>query len=155
MGTRTTVEGFDVIGSDDGKVGTIVAVDHDLLIVEGGLVRKTRHAVPVVFAEEADDRTVRLTVSKELVVDSPDVKDGEIDRRAVAQHYGLAEGYDSPETEGLGETTADDPAWSADEEAQRIGVEPPAQQRARIREGDSEAGLRGRQIIPPDAHDRV
>jgi hypothetical protein len=152
---RTTVEGFDVIGSDDGKVGTIVAVDHDLLIVEGGLVRKTRHAIPVVFAEQADDRTVRLTVSKELVVDSPDVKDGQLDRQAVARHYGLADGYDSPETEGLGETTADDPAWSADEEAQRVGVEPAPQRRAQIREGESDAGLRGRQIIPPDADDSV
>lgn len=144
-----------MIGSDDGKIGTIVAVDEDLLIVEGGLVRKTRHAIPVAFAEQGDDRTVRLTVSKELVVDSPDVKDGEVDRQAVARHYGLADGYAAPETEGLGETTPDDPAWSADEEAQRTGVEPATQQRARIREGESEVGLRGRQIIPPDAHDHV
>jgi hypothetical protein len=151
----TPVEGFEVIGSDDNKVGTIVAVDHDLLIVEGGLVRKTRHAIPVAFAEQGDDRTVRLTVSKALVDDSPDVKDGEVDRQAVARHYGLAEGYDAPETEGLGQTTADDPAWSAEEEAQRTGVEPATQQRARMREGDFEAGLRGRQIIPPDAHDHV
>jgi hypothetical protein len=46
---------------------------------------------------------VRLSISKELVEGSPAVEDGELDRRAVAAHYGLAEGEDAPETEGEGE----------------------------------------------------
>ena len=46
-----------------------------------------------------------------------------------------------------------DPARSAEQEELRTGVEPAAAQRARIREGKSEAGVRGRQIIPSDPHE--
>jgi hypothetical protein len=72
------VEGFEVIGTDDHKVGEVVAAEGDLLIVEAGLLRKTRHAIP---------------------------------------------------------------------------AEPAPERRARIREGESDAGVRGRTIIPPDSHD--
>ena len=50
-------------------------------------------------------------------------------------------------------TMPDDPARSAEQEELRTGVEPAAAQRARIREGKSEAGVRGRQIIPSDPHE--
>ncbi|HET7807171.1 MAG TPA: hypothetical protein VFK71_01660 [Gaiellaceae bacterium] len=147
------MNGYEVIGSDDGKVGEVVAVEGDLLIVEGGLLRKTRHAIPTTFAHANDDeRVVRLSLAKELVESSPKV-DGDVDRHAVAEHYGLAEGYEAPATEGYGELTPDDPAWSAEQEERRTGVEPAPEQRARIREGESDAGLRGRPIIPPDSHD--
>ena len=148
------MEGYEVIGSDDAKIGTIVGVEDDLLIVEGGLVRKTRHAVPVAFADSGDDRAVRLTVAKDLVADSPAVDD-ELDRRAIAEYYGLAEGYEDPETKGYGEVTSDDPAWSAEQQELRTGVEPAAQRRARIREGDSEAGPRGHQVLPRDDDTRI
>jgi hypothetical protein len=148
------MNGYEVIGSDDGKVGEVVAVEGDLLIVEGGLLRKTRHAIPATFAHANDDeRVVRLSLAKELVESSPKVADGDVDRHAVAEHYGLAEGYEAPATEGYGELTPDDPAWSAEQEERRTGVEPASEQRARIREGESDAGLRGRPIIPPDSHD--
>jgi hypothetical protein len=146
--------GYEVVGSDDHKVGKVAALEGDLLIVEGGLLHKTKHAIPKAFAHPDDDeQVVRLTISKELVDDSPALKNGEIDRRAVAQHYGLAEGYEDPETKGYGEVLPDDPAWSAEQEALRTGVEPAPQRRARIREGEEEPGLRGRPIIPPDSHD--
>jgi hypothetical protein len=87
---------------------------------------------------------VRLTVSKELVEDSPTFKEGELDRQAAAAHYGLAEAHDEPEP--------DDPAVSAEQEGLRSGVEPAAQQRVASREGQ-EPGVRGRPIIPPDPHD--
>jgi len=150
------MENYDVIGSDDHKVGHVVAVEGDFLIVEGGLLRKTRHAIPKAFAHVDDEeRVVRLTISKELVDTSPKLENGELDRRAVAEHFGLAEGYEDPETKGYGELTPDDPARSAEQEELRTGVEPAAERRARVREGESEAGLRGRQIIPSDPHDPV
>jgi hypothetical protein len=155
-GTGAAVEGYDVIGSDDHKLGQVAAVDGDLLIVEGGLLRKTRHAVPLTFADADDgEQVVRLTISKQLVDESPPLENGEVDRQAVAEHYGLAQAYAEPGTEGYGELTRDDPAWTAEEQELRTGVEPAPSQRARMREGTSEAGPRGRQIIPPDAHDKV
>lgn len=155
-GTGAPVEGYDVIGSDDHKVGHVVAVDGDLLIVEGGMLRKTRHAIPKAFThEDAEERVVRLSIAKELVDDSPRLENGTVDRGAVAKHYGLAEGYEDPETKGYGELTPDDPARSAEQDELRTGVEPTPERRARIRDGESEAGLRGRPIIPPDPHDPV
>ncbi len=148
------MEGYEVIGSDDSKIGHVVEIEDGLLIVEGGFLGKSRNAVPSVFAQTDDDeQVVRLSISKELVEQSPAVEDGDLDRRAVAAHYGLAEGEDAPETEGEGELRPDDPAWSAEHEELRSGVEPAAERRARIREGESEAGPRGRQIIPSDPRD--
>jgi hypothetical protein len=148
------MEGYEVIGSDDCKLGHVVDVDGEFVIVEDGRLRKTRHAIPKAFAHADDQQeVVRLTVSKELVQDSPPLKNGDLDRRAVAEHFGLAEGYDDPETKGYGEVTPDDPAWSAEQEALRTGVETAPEQRVRIQKGESEAGLRGRPIIPPDSHD--
>jgi hypothetical protein len=148
------VEGYEVFGSDGAKVGEVAKVEGDFLIVESGLLRKSHHAVPRTFAHaEEGERVVRLTISKELVADSPSVEDGELDRRAVAAHYGLAEGDVAPETAGYGELRPDDPAWSAEYEQRRSGVEPAPQRRARIREGESEAGPHGRPIIPPDPHE--
>ena len=146
--------GYEVVGRDEHKIGKVAAIEGDLLIVEGGLLHKTRHAIPKTFAHPDDDeQVVRLTISKNLVDDSPALKDGEVDRHAVAEHYGLAEGYEAPETEGLGELKPDDPAWSAEQDQLRSGVEPAPERRARIREGDGDAGVRGRPIIPPDPHD--
>jgi hypothetical protein len=71
-----------------------------------------------------------------------------VDYRAVAEHYGLAEGSEAP-----GDLRPDDPAWSAEHQERRSGVEPAAEERARIREGESEAGPHGRPIIPPDPHE--
>jgi hypothetical protein len=148
------MDGYEVIGNDDGKVGEVVAVEGDLLIVERGLLRKSRHAVPQTFAHADDDEhVVRLSVSKELVEDSPPVGDDGLDRKAVAEHYGLAEGYDAPETDGDGDLRPDDPAWSAEVESRRSGIEATPERRARIREGESEPGPHGRQIIPSDPHE--
>jgi hypothetical protein len=148
------MEGYQVIGSDDGKLGQVVEVVGDFLIAEEGTLRKKRHAIPKAFAHPDDgEQVVRLSVSKELVEDSPTFKEGELDRKAVAAHYGLAEGYEDPETKGYGELTPDDPAWSAEYEAARSGIETAGEKRVRIQKGESEPGPRGRQIIPPDPHD--
>ncbi len=139
------MEGYGVIGSDGGKLGHVVAVEGDLLVLEEGHLRRTRYAIPKAFAHPDDqEQVVRVTVSKELVEDSPPVKNGDLDHQAVAAHYGLAESYQ--------EGTPDNAAKGAEQEKLRAGVEPAPKQRAESREG-RETGVRGRQIIPPDPHD--
>lgn len=131
------MEGYDVITSDEHKLGHVVGTIGDNLVVEHGTLRKTKHAVPKVFVHPDEaEQVVRLTVSKELVEDSPKLDDGDLDERAVAEHYGLAEGYEAPETLGDGELLPDDPAWSAEEEELRTGVPTATQERLRAREGD-------------------
>ena len=148
------MEGYQVIAADDAKAGEVVAVEGDLLIVEHGLLRKSRRAVPRTFANiDEGERVVRLSITKELVEDSPAVEDGDVDRQAVAAHYGLAGGFEEPETKGYGEVMPDDPALSSEQQALRDGVEPATEQRAKMREGESDAGRHGRQIIPPDPHE--
>jgi hypothetical protein len=148
------MEGYEVITSDDHKVGRVVEIRGDNVIVEHGLLRKTRQAVPTPFvhADEAE-QVVRLSVSSEIVETSPKIEDGRLDEREIARHYGLAAGDPAPETKGYGELLPDDPARSSEEEALRTGVEPAPEVRARIRSGRDEPGPRGRPIIPPDSHD--
>jgi hypothetical protein len=127
--------GYEVVTTDDQRIGSVVEARGDYLIVESGTLRKHRHALPKAFAHPVDaDQLVRVTVSKALVEDSPTVDD-QLDELAVARHYGLAAGYEHPETEGAGELVPDDPAESAAVDGLRHGVVPADQQRAEIREG--------------------
>ena len=145
------MEGYEVITSDESKLGPVVDVKGDNLIVERGLLRKSRHAIPKVFAEEdGSERVVRLTVSEELVESSPKLEDDDVDEQAVAQHYGLAAGDPAPPTEGYGELRPDDPARTAEDDQRAAGMETSAEQRVRIREGQEEPGLQGKPLIPPD-----
>ena len=108
------MQGYDVRTIDDHKIGHVVDADGDFLIVEHGLL-KTKHALPKTFAEvDAEERIVRTTLSKDLIYDSPKIN-GELDRTAVAEHYGLAEGFTDPPTRGLGDLEPDDNAYGADE----------------------------------------
>ena len=103
------MEGFEVVTSDDSKLGHVIEVRDQHLIVEHGLLKKTKHAVPETFAHTSDDeQIVRLSVSKEIVESSPKLENGSIDTQAVAEHFGLAEGTPAPETEGYGEFLPDD-----------------------------------------------
>lgn len=98
MGKRSAMEGYEVITSDDHKLGHVAEVREENLIVEHGHVLKKRHAVPKVLAyPDESEQVVRLSVSSELVDASPKVDDG-VDNRAVAEHYGLA--ADGPTSEG-------------------------------------------------------
>jgi hypothetical protein len=133
------MEGFEVVTSDDCKIGHVVEVRDRHLIVEHGVLKKTRHAVPEAFAYTTDgEQTVRLSVSKAIVETSPKLDNGSIDTEAVAEHFGLAEGTPAPETEGYGDLLPDDPARSADQDLLRAGGEPADQQRAELREGGLE-----------------
>lgn len=108
------MKGYDVRTIDGDKIGHVVDTDGDFLIVEHGLL-KSKHALPMVFAEvDGDEQVVRTTLSKDLIHHSPKVN-GEIDRQAVAEHYGLAEGFTDAPTRGLGDLEPDDPAWAADQ----------------------------------------
>jgi hypothetical protein len=148
------MDGYEVITSDDQKLGKVVRVANGYLIVgHKHLLKERHHAIPIAFAHAEDaDQVVRLSVSKGLIEDGPEVKDGEFDRKAVAEHYGLAEGAVDPETLGEGELLPEDPALSSEQEELRLGIEPEAQRIARIHRGDEEPGPRGRQIIPSDPH---
>jgi len=145
------VEGYDVITSDEHKLGHVVGMMGDNVVVEHGTLRKTKHAVPKTFAHVDDgEKVVRLTVSKEIVEESPKLNGDEPDERAIAEHYGLAAGYDAPETEGDGELLPDDPAWSAAEQELRTGLPTAEQERLRAKEGDvtpESPGLLGERSI--------
>ncbi|HEX3268324.1 MAG TPA: hypothetical protein VHQ98_10115 [Gaiellaceae bacterium] len=145
------MEGYDVITSDDQRLGQLVRAEGDYLIVEHGSLRKKRNAIPKIFAQVDDsEHVVLLTVSKELVEEGPEVKDGEFDHEAVAAYYGLAETTFAPET-----LDPDDPDWSEKHEEERLGAEREGERRARMLEGKSDSGPRGRQIIPSDSHEEL
>ena len=113
------MEGYDVVTIDDEKVGTVVGESGDYLLVEHGLLRKSKHALPRQFAHVNDsEREVRITVGKEVFLDSPEL-DGDIDEQAV-EYYGLAPS-EGPGTEGYGVTDRGDPARSSEEQALRDG----------------------------------
>jgi hypothetical protein len=129
------MEGYEVITSDDSKVGQVIGVSGDNLIVEHGAIFKSRYALPRAFAEVHDaERMVRATVSKEILESGPKVENGRVDEQAVAEHYGLAAGYDAPPTQGQGELLPDDPARTADEDARLAGLGSADEDRARMRE---------------------
>jgi hypothetical protein len=83
------MQGYDVVTSDDHKIGTVVDTRDNCLIVEHGHVFKTRNAVPLEFAH-VDEAThvVRVTVAKDVFGDSPKVDDGWT-CEATHTHYGL------------------------------------------------------------------
>jgi hypothetical protein len=149
------LKGYELIGSDDAKVGEIVDRAGDILIVEHGTLRKHRNALPTTFVHfDADAGAARTTLSKQMIHVSPEVHEGQpLDEKEIAAYYGLAAGFESPPTLGAGELNPDDPALSADQQARRLGLTPPEEQRARIREGEEDIyGPPGRQIHPADPH---
>jgi len=97
------MQGYDVV-AEEKVIGHVVDKIGGNYIVEQGLLRKTKHAVPEEFAhvDEAGERIV-LTIPSELVADSPKVN-GDVDEDAVAAHYGLAD------------TTVDEPPGFVDSE---------------------------------------
>jgi hypothetical protein len=136
------MDGYDVVTTENEKVGKIVGEKGPYLIVEHGTLRKSKHAFPREFAhvDEAEQQ-VRITVPKEVIHDSPKLN-GEFDEQSIAEHYGLASASPAPGTEGYGASDEGDPSRSSEEQGLRDGVMPAAEERAQIREGASdEAGL--------------
>jgi hypothetical protein len=146
------MDGYDLVTSDDKRLGHVVGTEGDNVIVEHGHLRKTRHAVPQAFVEvHEDEHLVRTTLSKQLIEDSPKVDDDGVDEAEIAAYYGLAGGDPTaPATEGRGTLNPDDPATL------NPGTAAAEQERAEIRrglEGGDTYGPPGRQIIPPDPHE--
>ena len=99
------MHGNDVVTIDGDKIGHVVDERDGYLIVEHGLL-KTKHALPQKFVEQdGDSGVLRTTLSKE-----PGAQLTEGQRRlrsqAIAEHYGLAEGFEGPPTRGLGDLRA-------------------------------------------------
>ncbi len=140
------MEGYEVATSDEHALGRATRVEDDHLIVEEHGRHKKQFAIPLAFAGADDaERLVTLTVSKELVEAGPGVKDGKFDREAVGEYYGLADGPIKLDP--------DDPAWSAEQENLRLGLEPEAEHRARMLQHKTGSSGGGRQIIPSDSHE--
>ena len=78
--------------SDGHSAGRVAEVQGGNVIVEHGLLRKKRRAVPNAFVHaDEEERVVRLTVSSKLVESSPKIEDSP-DDQAIAEHYGLRAG---------------------------------------------------------------
>jgi hypothetical protein len=127
------MQGYDVVSHEDEKViGHVVDKVGGNYIVEQGLLRKTKHAVPEQFArvDEAAERIV-LTIPKEMVEDSPKVN-GDVDEDAIALHYGIAD------------TTVDNPPGFVDSEtvAQRVETREEVEPTDGIRESPALLGDR-------------
>jgi hypothetical protein len=126
------MQGYDVVTSDDHKIGRVVAERDDCLIVEHGHVFKAKHAIPKTFAHVDDAAgVVRATITKDVFTDGPKVTD-DWDCNAVLEHYGLVGGLEHPDTEGYGETLPTDPAETADDSD--------VARRAAMREGTADDG---------------
>jgi hypothetical protein len=127
------MQGYEVVSHEDEKVvGHVVDKVGGNYIVEHGLLRKTKHAVPEQFAhvDEAGERIV-LTISKEMVEDSPKVN-GDVDEDAIAAHYGLTD------------TSVDNPPGFVDSEVgeQRIATRQEVEPTEGIRESPALLGDR-------------
>ena len=98
------MQGYEVVTSDERVVGRVADVREGFLIVESGRLWKSRRPVPREFVhpDDGEARAV-VTVPKSILMDAPKVsKDGRFDRADAARHYGLAESYLQPPTEGAG-----------------------------------------------------
>ena len=97
------MKGYEVMAVDGEPVGTVdEVVNGRLIVVQGGLLRKTRRAVPAGLAHADDEaRVVRTTLTRELVETAPEVDgDGSLDEAAFARQFGLGEGYSDPARTG-------------------------------------------------------
>ena len=132
------MEGYDVVTNDSEKVGTVAGESGDYLIVEHGLILKSKRALPRQFAHADDEaQEVRTTIGKEVLLDSPEIDDDGVNERAVRDYYGIAPS-EGPATEGYGVAERGDPARSSEEQAMRDGLDSAEEQRARMRDGEPE-----------------
>jgi hypothetical protein len=136
--------GETVVTSDDQKLGTIVAERDNCVIVETGHVFKTKHAIPREFLHEVDG-TLRATVTKDIIDDSPKVDLENWDCSAVRLAYGLDGPFEvDPDPDG---------PENAETDAIRAGSKPaPAQRVDMLEKNDPNAvpAVRERQANAAD-----
>jgi hypothetical protein len=133
------MQGWQVVTSNDEKVGKVVAVMDDYLIVEQGHFHKTRHPVPRTFAHPREhEEKVCISLPKQMVEDSPKTHgDHEFDADEVARYYGLADD-ENPAAEGYGDYRDNEAAWAVGRDADAARTTPNEELRAQIREGERE-----------------
>ena len=125
------MEGQTVVTSDDQKLGTVIAERDDCVIIETGHVFKTKHAIPREFLHEVDG-TMRATVTKDVVDDSPKVDLDKWDCSAIRLHYGLDGPFEvNPDPDGL---------ESAETDARRAGQKPAPEARLDVQEAEPKPG---------------
>ena len=125
------MEGQTVVTSDDHKLGTVIAERDDCVIIETGHVFKTKHAIPREFLHEVDG-TMRATVTKDVVHDSPKVDLDHWDCSVIRLHYGLDGPFEvDPDPNGL---------ESAETDARRLGQKPGPEARLDVQEGEARPG---------------
>ncbi len=98
------MQGYDVVTSDDHKIGHVVDERDDCVIVEHGHVFKAKHAIPKTFMHVDDaNHTVRATITKDVFADSPKFDGENWSCDDVLRHYGvIAEFETDPDPEALG-----------------------------------------------------
>jgi hypothetical protein len=136
------MQGYNVVTSDDHKIGHVVDERDECVIVEHGHVFKTRQAIPRDFVSGDDaEQVVHATITKDIFEDGPKVTD-DWSCDATLRHFGLVGSFAEPETEDYDETApaGDSPATGADDSA--------VARRAAIREG------RENDPPPPAVHER-
>jgi hypothetical protein len=131
------MQGWQVVTSNDEKVGKVVDEIDGFLIVEQGHLHKTRHPLPKSLAHlREQDEEVCISIPRDLIHDAPKVgDDGEFDHQLASEHYGLAGAMEQPPTKGDGEVDPDDPAYGPDRDADAAGLMHPDEHRARLRAG--------------------
>jgi hypothetical protein len=116
-----------VVTSDDRKLGTVIDERDACVVIETGHVFKTKHAIPREFLHEVDG-TLRATVTKDVVDDSPKVDLENWDCATVRLHYGLEGPFQvDPDPNG---------PESAETDALRAGIKPAPMQRLDVLEGN-------------------
>ena len=112
------MNGYEVVAFDDEKLGTVVGRIEGNLIVEHGLLSRSRQVIPEVFAHvHEDEQVVRVTVSKNVFSSSPKLEGDDFDAQAIYDHYGLV-GADpaSAPTVGDGEALPSGPARTPEQD---------------------------------------
>jgi hypothetical protein len=112
------MHGYDVVTSDDQKIGTVMDVRDDCLIVEHGHVFKGQHAIPKTFVHVDDtEHVVRATVTKDVFSNSPKLS-GDWDCDEINRYYGLTtdDFVTDPDPEGMETTT------NADTTRERVAI---------------------------------
>src|SRR5689334_219417 len=84
----SSMEGQEVVTSDDQKLGNVITTRDNTVIIETGTLFKSKHAIPREFLHEHDG-VLRATVTKDVINDSPKVDPEDFDIAAVRTHYGL------------------------------------------------------------------
>lgn len=98
------MQGYDVVTSDDHKIGHVVEERDECVIVEHGHVFKSRQGIPKTFAH-ADDatKTVRATITRDVFTGSPKSNTESWDCNEVLKYYGVIGEFETdPDPNALG-----------------------------------------------------